>query len=173
MDFHVGKMTWEPWESDVWKKSISFLLPHLPFSGMLIQNSHFLALVNIHWLFSTVVIKEAWSAETRVQLVARFTTQGNDKRTSCARKHKDSIFKQGQRWSWTKKPIDTTAESSYSKRQAHRDAGPFRVVETNHSLHSPSIIIYKFTKIYMCQDCFKQQNKICFYSMVFITLCAN
>lgn len=173
MDFHVGKMTWEPWESDVWKKSISFLLPRLPFSGMLIQNSHFLALVNSHWLFSTAVIKEAWSAETRVQLVARFTTQGNDMRTSCAPKHKDSIFKQGQRWSWTKKHIDTTAESSYSKRQAHRDAGPFRVVETNHSLHSPSISIYKFTKIYMCQDCFKQQNKICFYSMVFITLCAN
>ena len=27
----------------------------------------------------------------------------------------------------------------------------------NHSLHSPSISIYKFTKIYMCQDCFKEK----------------
>ena len=129
MDFHVGKTTQEPWESDLWKKSVSFLLPHLPFSGMLIQNSRFLALVNSHWLFSTAVIREAWCAEARAQLVARFTTQGNEMRTLCALKHKDSIFKQGQRWSWTKKPIDTTAESSYSKRQTHRDAGPLRVVE--------------------------------------------
>lgn len=88
-------------------------------------------------------------------------------------KHEESIFKQNQGWCWTKKPTDTKVEIPYPKRKAHTDECPLRVLTVNHSLQQHSSSICKFTKIYMCQDCCKQQTKICFYSVGFTASFAN